>query len=161
MLSSASPSNYFSTTSNDSRRKISTPQNHPSTGTTTSTPAADVEPTIHAIEILATNLFATAKKSGAFYGLKGKDYDKDAELMYSASSVWPSIIDPLNTRRMARKKWVNGMTEIMQSLPRKDVIEALYHIVQHDLQMPRTCLLCAVRASARVEEQNVCDQWRA
>jgi hypothetical protein len=57
--------------------------------------------------------------------------------MTSASSVWPSIIDPLNTRRMARQKWVNGMTEIMQILPRKDVIEALYNVVLHDLQMPR------------------------
>jgi hypothetical protein len=138
-LSSGLPHNALSSESDhsSSRRKNGTPYNHPSTGTSHSTPAADVEPTIHAIEILATNLFATAKKTGALYGTKGKDYDKDAELMTSASSVWPSIIDPLNTRRMARQKWVNGMTEIMQILPRKDVIEALYNVVLHDLQMPR------------------------
>ena len=135
-ISSASPAAAVGVGSTPRRK--STPYNHPSTGTSSSTPAAaDVEPTIHAIEILATNLFASAKKAGALYGTKGKDYDKDSELMSSASTVWPSIIDPLNTRRMARSKWVRGMTEIMTALPRREVIDAMFHIITEELQMPR------------------------
>lgn len=113
-----------------------TPRTHHS-NTTTSTPAADVEPTIHAIERMGLNLFDLAKYTAGHPSTDAEDGDTgDSKGGENAVPVWPSIIDQGNAKRIIKTKWVRDMTEVMQAIPKKEVVDTLIAVIVRDLHMP-------------------------